>query len=124
MKKKKKKKKNSTGIRIYVAVVIKKMVKYPIYASKECCEEKHVDLLLIGLEGKEHYILMKDVNAFMYDYPLHRGRKHFCCYCLQTFRTAETRRCHIKYCFEINGKKRIKMQKRVNTLKLKITKGK
>ena len=25
--------------------------KHPIYVSKKCCEEKHVDLLLIGKEG-------------------------------------------------------------------------
>ena len=27
--------------------------KYPIYVSKQCCEEKHVDLLLIG-EGEKN----------------------------------------------------------------------
>ena len=28
---------------------------HPIYVSKKCCEEKYVDLLRIGDEGKEHY---------------------------------------------------------------------
>ena len=28
--------------------------KHPIYVSKKCCEEKHVDLLLIGEDEKKH----------------------------------------------------------------------
>ena len=46
--------------------------KHPIYVSKKCCEEKHVDLLLIGEEGKRHLLLIKDFNTFMYDHTLHR----------------------------------------------------
>ena len=45
----------------------------------------------------------------MYDYTLRRGRKHFCCYSLQVFRKADVLKCHIKDCFKINGKQRIKM---------------
>ena len=43
--------------------------------------KKHVDLLLIGEEGKRNFI--KDFTTFMYDHTLHLGRKHFCCYCLK-----------------------------------------
>ena len=28
--------------------------KRPVYVSKKCCAEKHVDVLLIGEEGKRH----------------------------------------------------------------------
>ena len=45
----------------------------------------------------------------MYDHKLHRGRKHFCCYFLQAFRAEETLKRHIKDCFQINGKQRIKL---------------
>ena len=45
----------------------------------------------------------------MYDHTLHRGRKHFCCYCLQAFSTEEILKPHIKDCFKINGKQRIMM---------------
>ena len=31
----------------------------------------------------------------MYDHTLHRGEKHFCCYCLQAFST-EGKKHHIK----------------------------
>ena len=44
------------------------MEKYPIYVSKQSYEEKHVDLLLIGEEGKSHHVLIKDFNAFMFDH--------------------------------------------------------
>ena len=49
--------------------------KYPIYASKSTFK-RHVDLLLLGEEGKKHYVLIKDFNTFMYDHTLHRRRKH------------------------------------------------
>ena len=42
-----------------------------IYVSKNCSEEKHVDLLLIGEEGIRHYALIKDLNTFMYDHTVH-----------------------------------------------------
>ena len=39
--------------------------------QKKCREEKHVDLLLIGEEGKIHYVLIKDFNTFMDNHTLH-----------------------------------------------------
>ena len=47
----------------------------------------------------------------MYDYTLHRRRTHFCRYCLKAFRTTKTMKYHIKDCFKINRKQRIKMPK-------------
>ena len=32
----------------------------------------------------------------MYDHTLHSGRKYFCHYYLQAFRTAEKLKCHVK----------------------------
>ena len=78
-----------------------KKEKHPIYISKSCCEDKHVDLLLVGQGEKKHYVFIKDFNTFMDDHTLHYGRKHFCHYCLQDFRTAEQLKCHIKYYFKI-----------------------
>ena len=51
--------------------------KHPTYVSKKCCEEKHVDLLLKGEEGKRRYVLIKDFNTFVYDHTLHHGKKIF-----------------------------------------------
>ena len=48
----------------------------------------------------------------MYNRTLHRGGKHFCRYCLQTFRTVENLKCHIKDYFKINVTQKIKMSKK------------
>ena len=79
---------------------------------EKCCEGKHVDLLLIGAEGKTHYIFIKNFSTFMYDHTLLCGRKHFCRYCLQAFSTEKILKYHIKDCFKINGNQRIKMSKK------------
>ena len=92
--------------------------------SKKCCEDKHVDLLLIREGEKKHYVLIKDFNTFMYDYALYLGKKHFCRYCLQASITADVLKCHIKNYYKINGKQRIKMAKMVNFLDSKIMKEK
>ena len=56
---------------------------YPIYASKKL-SRRHIDLLLIGKEGKRHYVLIKYFNTLMYNHTLHCRRQHFCGYCSQT----------------------------------------
>ena len=63
-------KKNSIGISVFGYENKKKQ---PIHVSKKFCKEKHVDLLLIGEEGKNHYGLIKDFNTLMYDHTFHRG---------------------------------------------------
>ena len=40
-------------------------VKHVINVSQKCCEEKHVDLLLIGGEGKRHYVLIKHFHVYV-----------------------------------------------------------
>ena len=87
--------------------------------GKTCCEEKHVDLLLIGEEGKRHYTVIKNFNTSMYEHTLHRGRKHLCCYCLQAFSTEATLKSHIKDYFKINGKQRIKIPKKEEYVRFK-----
>ena len=111
-------KKNSNAISVFG---YENKEKYPFYVSKKCCEGKHVDSLLIRKEDKRHYVFMKDFNTFIYDQTLHRGRKPFCCYCLQPFTTEEKLKRHIKDCFKINDKQRTKTPKKVNVLNLKIT---
>ena len=45
----------------------------------------------------------------MYDYTLHRERKHFCGYCLLALKTADVLKCYIEDCFKTNGKQLTKM---------------
>ena len=99
-------KKNSIAISVFG---YENKEKHPIYVSKKCCEEKYVDLSLIGEEEKRHYVLMKDFNTFIYDHTLHLGRKPFYRYCLQAFSTEEILKRRIQDCFKINGKQRIIM---------------
>ena len=87
--------------------------------QKNIVKKKHVDLLLIGEEGKRHYVLIIDFSTFMYDHILHRGRKHVCPYCLQAFSTEEILKRHFKDCFKINGKQIIKMPKKGKQVKFK-----
>ena len=87
--------------------------------SIKLCEDKNVDLLLLGEGEKKHYVLIKGFNTFMYDYTLHCGRKHFCRYSFQAFRRLDVLKCHIKNCFKINGKQRIKMPTKDEYVKFK-----
>ena len=45
-----------------------KKEKHRTYLSKKCCEEEHVELLLIGEEGTKHCVLIK--VSFMCDHTL------------------------------------------------------
>ena len=85
--------------------------KHPIYVLEKCCKEKHIDLLLLGEEGKWHYSLIKDFNMFVYHHTLHCGGKHFCQYCLQGFSTEVILKHQIKDSFKSNRKQRIMMPK-------------
>ena len=84
--------------------------------------QKYVDLLLLREEGKRHCVLIKDFNTFTYNQTLHRGRKHFCRYCLQVLSTEEILKRGIIDCCKINGKQTIIMPKRDNRLNSKIMK--
>ena len=59
---------------------------FPIHISKEK-NENHLNLLLITEDEKNHYVLIKDFNKFMYNQTKHKDKKHFCMYCLQNFTT-------------------------------------
>ena len=48
--------------------------KHPIYVSKQCYEQNHVNLLLIGEEGKRNNVLIKDFNTFVHGQTLHCGK--------------------------------------------------
>ena len=48
--------------------------KHPIYVSKQYYEQNHVNLLLIGEEGKRNNVLIKDFNTFAHGQTLHCGK--------------------------------------------------
>ena len=55
----------------------------------------------------------------MYDYILHRKRRHFCCYYLEAFSAAEMLKNHVNDYFKISGKEMIKMSKKGDYVRFK-----
>ena len=82
--------------------------RYPIYVSKEKFHSC-LNLLLITEGEVQHYCLLKDFNKFMHNQTKHKGRKHFCMYCLQCFNSKECLEKHKVVCVEINGTQAINM---------------
>ena len=68
-------------------------------------------------ERKRHYVFIKDFNTFTYDNTLHRGRKHFCLYCLQAFSIEGILKRHINGFLKINGTQRFIMPKKRKSVK-------
>ena len=95
---------------------------YPIYILRKCCEEKRVDLLLIG-EGKRHYVLIKDFNTFKYNHTLHQEKSIFAIILYKLllqkvcFKLLLQKDCN-KDCFNINDKQKILMSKNGEYVKL------
>ena len=52
-------------------------------------KKRHVDLLLIGEEGKRHYVLINGFNTFMHDHILYHGKKTFLLLLFASLRTEE-----------------------------------
>ena len=88
---------------------------YPFYISKEKFNSC-LNLLLITEGEAKHYCLLKDFNKFMYNQTKHKGRKHFCMYCLQCLSSKEHLEKHKVVCVEINGKQSIKMPEPESTI--------
>ena len=84
---------------------------FPIHISKEEFEDQ-MNLLLITKDEKKHYVLIKDLNTFMYNQSKHKNRKHFCMFCLQCFSSERVLGKHKSNCLTINGKQAINMPKK------------
>ena len=61
---------------------------------------KHIDFLLIGEDGKRHYVLVKDFSTFMYDHTLYREKETS----LLTSSTTKLLKSHVNDWFKISGK--------------------
>ena len=83
---------------------------FPIHISKETFEDQ-MNLLLNTKNEKKHYVLIKDLNAFIYNQSNHKENKHFCMYCLQCFSSERVLVKHANNCLTINGSQAINMPK-------------
>ena len=59
---------------------------YPSYISKKSYNQT-LNLLLITEKDKSHYVFIKDFNRLMFSRTKHKGKKHYCMSCLQSFTT-------------------------------------
>ena len=84
---------------------------YPICVSKKCCVKKHVHLSLKGEEDKRHHVLKILIHSCITIYYIMKENNFFR-YCLRTFVIEEILKRHIKKCFKVNVKQRIKMPKK------------
>ena len=84
---------------------------FPIHISKEKFKDQ-MNLLLITEHEKQHYVLIKDFNAFMYDQTKRKNKKHFCMYCLQCFSSERILANHVNNCLTSNGNQAINMPKK------------
>ena len=84
---------------------------FPIHISKEEFENQ-MNLLLITKDEKKHYVLIKDLNSFMYNQSKHKERKHFCMHCLQCFSSERILANYVKNCLMINGNQATNMPKK------------
>jgi len=82
--------------------------KFSIFISKEKFND-HLNLLLISNEEKQHYVLIKDFNRFMFDHTKHQHKQHFCMHCLQYFSSEDILNKHKTDCIVINWEQAMKM---------------
>ena len=75
-----------------------------------------MNLLLITKDEKKHYILIKDFNAFMYNQSKHKGKKHFCMFCLQCFSSESDLVKHANNCLTISSTQAINMPKQCDNI--------
>ena len=83
----------------------------PIHISKETLKDQ-INLSLITKDEKEHYVLIKDFNKFMYNQSKHKEKKHFRMFCLQCFSSERVLANHVNNCSTINGNQAINMPKK------------
>ena len=95
--------------------------KYPIDVSKQCCQEKHVKLLLIreGEKALSSYQRFQQMHVWWFITSWHCLNCRYCLHCLHAFITEEKVKHHIKDCFRINGEQTIKMPKKDKYVKFK-----
>ena len=76
---------------------------FPIYVSKES-NAAVFNLLLVTSNERQHYVLIKYFNRFMYNQTLHHERKQFRMHCLKCFSSEVHLTNHKEVCVRINGK--------------------
>ena len=82
--------------------------KNPQYIFRRKSFDKTLNLLLITADENKHYVLIKDLNRFVYNQTRHKKRKHFYMFCLQCFSSEDVLKRKTN-CITINGEQAVKM---------------
>ena len=82
---------------------------YPVYVSDQKYQNC-MDLLLVLIENKSHYVYIHDFNRFMCNKTKNKNKKHFCKFYLQCFSYEKILIKHKENCLKINGKQSIKLK--------------
>ncbi|XP_034254760.1 uncharacterized protein LOC117653286 [Thrips palmi] len=82
----------------------KKRTIFPLYCPQEK-KEHHITLLLISDEGRQHYVLVRDIHAFLASQSRNEHRRFYCCYCLNRLQTEEKLEEHEKVCRQFGAQK-------------------
>ena len=61
-------------------------IKFILYTFQKSYDQM-LNLLLITEKDKFHYVFIKDFNRLMFLKTKHKGKKHYCMSCLQSFTT-------------------------------------
>ena len=83
---------------------------FPIYISNQKFKNL-MDLLLVTIENKSHYVYIKDFNRFMFHKTKNKNKKYFCKSCLQCFSSKNVLTKHKEVCLSINGAQSVRLEK-------------
>ena len=82
---------------------------FPIYISEQKFKDC-MDLLLLIVDDKSHYVHIKDFNRFMFHKTKNKNKKWFYKSCLQCFSKENMLIKHKEDCLSINGKQSVQLE--------------
>ena len=83
---------------------------FPVYISDQAFKSS-IDLLLLIIDGKSHYLYIKDFNTFMFHKTNNKNKKWFCKSCLQCFSSENVLIKHKEDFLSISGQQSINLEK-------------
>ena len=83
---------------------------FPVYISDQTFKSS-IDLLLLIVDDKSHYVYIRDFNTFMFHRTKNKNKKWFCKSCLQCFSSENVLIKHKEDCLSISGQQSINLKK-------------
>ncbi|KAE8744367.1 hypothetical protein FOCC_FOCC008971 [Frankliniella occidentalis] len=83
---------------------VEKKELFPLICPEER-KETHITLLMLTKRRKRHFVLCTSLDTLLFSQNKHKQKKHFCCYCFNSFMTKERCVNHERECREFGGQK-------------------